>query len=114
MKYIVLFIFVSSLFGCSTHEDKDIIDQDKFVDILADIHIADAVIVVKGLRINSDSAQIKALYNDVFLKYNITQKQLDKTFEFYSKKPIKLDRLYNRVSEKIVKMEDSYKEKKEE
>jgi len=109
MKYIVIFVFLLGVFSCSNSKNNNIIDEKKFINILVDIHMADATIVVKGLRIKSDSAQIRLLYNDIFSKYNITQKQIDNTFTYYSKKPLLLDRLYSKVSEKIIKKEDNYK-----
>jgi len=108
---VLLFIGFVLFFGCSkNYGDNPIIGNDKFVDILVDIHLADATLVVKGYRINTDSTQIRLFYNDVLIKHKVTQKQIQNTFEYYAKKPKEFEHLYEEVSERIVKMEQQYLE----
>lgn len=109
-KYCVLLLccFVL-LIGCSKNSSSDtIIDEDTFVNLLVDIHMADATLVVKGYKINSDSTTIRLFYNDVLVEHNVTQKQIQNTFEYYTKKPKKFENIYEQVSEKIVKLEEEY------
>lgn len=106
----VVILIVILWFGCSKATDNSaIIEESKFVDVLVDIHIADATLVVKGFRINTDSAEISLFYNDVLLKHKVTQKQIQNTFSYYSDNPKKFEQVYERVSEKIVKREEEYK-----
>jgi uncharacterized protein (UPF0276 family) len=88
--------------------NNNIIDEDTFIDVLVDIHIADAIIVVNGLKINTDSTQIRQYYHDVLVKYDITQVQLQQTLVYYAKNPRDFERLYKKVSEKIVKQEEEF------
>lgn len=106
---LLLLLSLSLIFSCSNDSfSGDIINEDTFIDVLVDIHIADATLVVKGLKINSDSTKIRMFYNDVLLKYNVTQKQIENTFVFYSKNPRDFEELYEKVSENIVKLESEY------
>ena len=94
--------------------DDNIIPEDAFIDVLVDIHIVDATIIVKGLRINTDSTIIKLYYNDIFLKHNVTQKQIQQTFEYYTSKPRSFEKLYEKVSEQIAKREEDLGDKPDE
>ncbi len=111
-----VFILIAMLFtSCSLFETKEegIIDKDKFVDVLVDIHFADAVIVVKGYRHTNDSARIDLFYDDVLKKHNISRKELDKTIDFYVKRIDDYDNLYDQVLEKLKIMQSEFNEQKE-
>jgi len=109
-KNWVLLLFCLSFFaGCSKNTTNDsIIDEDAFVDVLVDIHLADATLVVKGYKTITDSTTIRLFYNDILVKHNVTQKQIQNTLEYYAKKPKRFDDIYKQVSEKIVKLEEEY------
>lgn len=112
MKKNILLIFSFILFySCSINSsDNEIINEDKFIDVLVDIHLADATLVVKGLKINTDSTKIRLFYNDVLVKHNVTQKQIENTLLLYSEDPRDFEKIYEKVSEKIVKLEGEYEE----
>jgi hypothetical protein len=109
-NYLGLFILtVTLLVSCSKAvENNTIIDESKFVDVLVDIHIADATLIVSGLKINADSTKIGLYYNDVLIKHKVTQKQIQNTFAYYSGNPKKFEKIYELVSEKVVKREEEY------
>jgi hypothetical protein len=111
MKWIsVIIIFTTMFMGCVNIDNKDIINEDKFVDVLVDIHMADAIIVVKGYKINADSTKIRLYYNQVLVKHNVTQKQIENTFKYYTHKPKEFEKLYKVVSEKVAKKQEKYTE----
>ena len=110
-KLLTILIFSVLTFSCSkTKSNQNIIEKSKFIDVLVDIHIADATLVVKGFRPRTDSTKIRLYYNDVLLKHNVTQKQIQNTFKFYSRNPKKFEAIYEQVSEKIVKLEEENRE----
>lgn len=115
--YILFSIILLLVASCSVfnHKPKGIIDDDKLVDILVDIHLADGTLAVAGYNINKDSTKIELLYQDVLNKHNITQQEFEKTIDFYSDDPHHLESIYEQVSEKLAKIEskfdEGYKEK---
>ena len=113
-KLGLILLFIGLVAGCSKQTTSDeIIDEDVFIDVLVDIHMADAILVVKGYRIHTDSTAIRLFYNDVLIEHSVTQKQLENTFEYYTKNPKKFEKVYDQVSEKIVKLEEENKKNNE-
>ncbi len=109
---IIIFVGISILFGCSRSSgSQGILNKSKFVDVLVDIHMADAVLSVEGYRIYSDSTKIRLYYNDVLKKHNVTQQQIENTLKYYSKNPRQFENVYKEVSEKIGKLEEEYEKK---
>ena len=108
-------LFIVLMAGCTKQTTSDeIIKENVFIDVLVDIHMADAILVAKGYRIHTDSTSIRLFYNDVLIEHNVTQKQIENTFEYYTKNPKKFEKVYDKVSENIVKLEEEYKKSKEE
>jgi len=111
MKYFFIVILGFILLqGCSKQNNDNIIDESKFINVLADIHLADATLAVEGYRVSSDSSKIKLFYNSILIKHNVSQKQIKNTFEYYTKNPRKFEKIYKKVSGKIVKLESEYDE----
>ena len=113
INILLTVLIISSLsISCSTSpSDENRIEEAKFIDVLVDIHIADATMVVSGFRIKTDSTKIRLYYNDVLLKHNVTQKQIQNTFKYYASNPKKFEAIYEQVSEKIIKLEEENKKK---
>ena len=115
---VLLFVVIGLTlsYACSSNilRNHNVLEEEQFIDVLVDIHFADAIIVVKGLRVDTDSTNIRLYYSHVLAKHNTTQKQLKATFEYYSQKPRKFEKLYEKVSERIVKLEEESGVNKEE
>lgn len=109
-------ILVTLLLFTACNADKkkdDVIKEEKFVEVLTDIHMADATLFVKGFRVRKDSVRIRKYYNDILLEYNITQKQLHNTFSYYTQNPREFEKVYEEVSANIARLEKDHLEKKE-
>ncbi len=106
MKYLVFYICLTFFFSCSKIVDnKGIINEQKFIEVLTDIHLADALIMAKGYRISFDSVEINGMYNSVFEKHNITQLNFKNTVQYYAKNSQKYSDIYDKVLENISKLE---------
>lgn len=122
MKKVILVlitVIIALQFSCKQKIKRgNIINEDKFVQVLTDIHMADATLIVKGFRIKADSVRVRKYYNDVLLEYNVTQKQIHDTFIYYTKNPRDFEKVYDKVSANIVKLEKEHfedaKKRKEE
>jgi hypothetical protein len=92
--------------ACNRTSRHNLIGQKKFVNVLVDIHLADGM-ADDNLKHNTgmllDSA---SLYGSVFRKYDVTRAQFDSTMVYYSKHPDDFQKLYNRVTAKLKRIED--------
>lgn len=91
-------------------DDGDIIERNKFVDVLVDIHLADAIIAEKGYRVVSDSLIIGQYYDDVMKKHSISRKEFDNTIEYYTSKGLEYKHVYNDVVEKLTTLQNEFDE----
>ncbi len=103
----LLFIVTVILFSGSCHifHKKYIIPEKKLIQVLVDIHIADAIAMVvpySGPADIPDSAQV---YSSLFKKHNITHAQFDSTMAYYARKPEKLIKIYTAVNTILNKRE---------
>lgn len=115
MKNIIIvftIFFISSCTFIGGSKNK-VVDDEKFIDVLVDMHFADAVLSIKGFSIKKDSATINMYYDDILKKHNISRKQFDKTLEYYSKNATEYDKIYEQVLEKLKIMSSENKEKNE-
>ncbi len=94
---------------------KKVIPEKKFVNILADMHLADGI----GVDNMSNSTSLfvldsASLYGSVLSKYRVTLTQFDNTMAFYSSHPDDCQRMYNKVIARLKVMEDDLEKKEEE
>lgn len=89
--YILLLILLS---GCGMRP-WGILSQNKMVDILLDVHIAEAT--MKILDPSAKRVEKQEYYNTVFEKHNTTKEQFDKSLDWYSHYPKKLIAIYDEV-----------------
>ena len=114
MKYFWLFAFTLLFVGCATKDEDQIIGKEKFAEVLTAIHLADATLAVSDLQVNRDTTAIEYYYNDVLVKYGVTQRQIENSFKYYATKPRQFEKIYETVSENLAKMESEFNEKQKE
>ena len=102
MKMKTIFLIISSLlffvYQCKTDKHKiDIIPEQKMIQILTDVMIAEAAI-------NFEQGQQKEIENYknyyfsvVFNKYKITKKQFEENMEYYSKNNKNFNEMFLKV-----------------
>jgi len=93
-----LLIFI---FACSKPEVKipeDVIPRDSMIVVLADIHLIEATIQLKGLGRN-DTLKEEAYgrYRYVFNKHKVTTSQFRKSLEYYRSEPEFFQKMYDEV-----------------
>lgn len=81
---------------------SDIISRDTMVDILTDVHLAEAQIQVMNFGQN-DTARMEAyeLYRRVFLKYQLADSVFQKSFAYYSQQPELFQEMYAEVLDQL-------------
>lgn len=112
MRICLVLIIILIVSSCSlfSNKPKGLLEDEELVNLLVDIHFADAVVSIKGYRVMQDSATINLLYDDIMKKHNVTRKQFDETIQYYSKNVTEYDRIYDQVLEILSKKQKQFNE----
>ena len=104
-KAVSLFFFalLISTTACERGE-KAPISEDKLVEVLYDIHTAEALLESES-QVHKDS-MVKIYYPQIFEKQGITRLDFDSTMAVYSRNTVKLDTVYNRVLRMVAARKD--------
>jgi hypothetical protein len=105
MKKLMFVLFLlTSLLSCKDKKAGNIIPRDVFVDMLVDIHLADADYSMNSskFKFHTDSANF---YNDIFVKYGYDRASFDTTARYYSRHLKEFDDLYDDVVTDLNKMD---------
>lgn len=99
--------------ACTGRKEKaeraGLIPEEDFVNLIADIHIADGLLIIPQIRELYQHRDSIENYIDVITSHGYTKEQLDKTIRYYFiKKPRKLVKIYDEVLAKLSEMELLY------
>ena len=85
-----------------------IISGDKMVHILADVHIAEAAMLVDRNEGQEVSGRPDFLYQGIFKKHHISRARYDENLRFYSQNPAKMIKMYEKVIAEIETRESKF------
>jgi len=108
MKQLLFIIILLSLGGCSRFKDPkpaDLIPQEKMIQVLVDVHVADALVEHKSGMQNPNLPLTNALYTQIYHNYGITAKQFRSSYKYYESHPVLMDNLYTQVITELSKKE---------
>jgi Domain of unknown function (DUF4296) len=94
-KLLILgFVLIVS---CKNNElPNDLIEEQKMIQIIADLHIIDGymatLVYTDSIRING-----KNFYATVYKSHKTTKAVYERSLKYYSMDPVRLDSMYNRV-----------------
>ena len=99
LRLCILSIVALSLAGCSSRPEG-VIEQSTMVDLMADMHKAEAVIDMNSSAFSNDSLK-KAMRQSVMMKHGVTQAQFDTTLVWYGHHAKEYDEMYEDVLAKL-------------
>lgn len=107
MKKRFIFVSIIIILVSCTSQPKHLIPEDEFINLMADIHINDAIMneegfVDKTITYN-DSA---SYYNFLYKKYNISREDFKENLEYYSTDIENFILIYDRVMIKLNEMKN--------
>ncbi|HET6245734.1 MAG: DUF4296 domain-containing protein [Bacteroidetes bacterium] len=94
----LLLLFVA--FGCKNNTVRipaHIISHDSIVNILADIHIMEALNIQGAINIHDSVKTLENYKLEIIEKYNLDVKRFDTSYAFYTANPQLLDKVYNDI-----------------
>jgi hypothetical protein len=96
-----ILVMCALLVSCHHSFKRNIISENKFVDLLVDIHLADAIASEKGYIDQTYQIDSASLYGSVFRKHRVTKAEFDSTMVYYSSRPDDFQKVYNRVTAEL-------------
>jgi len=110
-QYIFTFFISLLLFSsCKNKNEKpDFISEDKFINMLIDIHITDANMSENNIYRSGNNYRPSYYYNSIYSKYNIDNKQFDSIIGYYTSNLKQLEFIYEQVIDSLNKLETKLK-----
>ena len=107
--YKILFSFIV-LFLAACNKDNapdNLIDKEKFVPLMVDVHMADGYLGAGTQIPDSLSYRGNGLYTAIFKKYNVDSAQFRKSFQYYSYHLNDMNDIYKEVVARLKAKNDS-------
>jgi hypothetical protein len=105
--FILIFILII-LFSCGRKKLPDgILDEDKMVEVLIDIHLAEGLVSTFPIHYDSSRVLYPLLEKEVFKKHQIPDSVFRMSLEFYMKDTKTMDRMYARTIDSLHVVEKS-------
>lgn len=102
VKYLLVLIILSS----ACRKDNYIIPAEKFVDVLVDLHLADAIALHNNPRYSGFSLDSTELYGTLFQNHGVTREQFDSTVRYLGSHPDEFLEIYDKVIAKLQILND--------
>src|SRR6476646_7295037 len=101
---LVLFSILTLLVSCGSKTNSvpsRIIPKDKMVDVLVDIHLAEAASDNHGLTKPEINLMMASRYDTIFQKHEITFEQFKSSYDYYMNHPDEFSDIYSEVVNKL-------------
>jgi hypothetical protein len=112
--YCLLLLMAILAVSCNHRRYGEVIPPKKFVNVLVDIHLADGIAVENMSKAKGTLLDSASLYGSVFDKYGVTRTIFDSTMSYYSEHPDDFQKVYNKVTAKLKRMEDELNARQDE
>ena len=86
-------------------KDEPKLNEDQFVNMLIDIHIADGTLTSQNIYRAGNNYRPSYYYNSIYEKYDLTPAEFDSCVFFYSKNTEQLTQIYDRVIDSLNRLE---------
>jgi len=100
--FLVLYALSLGLTSCEDQKDSPQIPESKLVNILADIHIAEAAL--QSLRGDTKDSVAHAYYQQIYEIHETDSVELHATLEAMRQQPERMRELYDQVMERVEKL----------
>lgn len=105
-RLLALFFILNFSVACNKAKvPAGIIQPDKMVNLLTDMHIADGYTANHSFYNKADSDRTASVYKAVFKKHATDSAGMRKSLAFYSKNPKQLQDLYKKVGARLANLE---------
>lgn len=103
----VFLVFILFLFSCKNDKlPEGIIGRKEMASLLVDVHLADGAVYMTAIP-DSINKYGMGLYKAVFNKHKVDSVTFRKSFQYYARNPIDMDKIYNVVMKELQHKQDS-------
>lgn len=115
IKYVLYISAILMLLSCRDTEEKipaDILDANTFTAVMIDVQLSEGMNSQKSYT-RIDKEQIKNVdpYQEVFEKLDIDPEAFQRTYDYYSKRPAKMELIYEQVLDSLTKLDVEVKQR---
>jgi hypothetical protein len=117
-RNIIILLTAFAFFSCSkpvVEEPELLVQEDKMIEMLADIHLAEATFNARrhrdSLVMRSSSADF---YYSILDKHQVADSVFEQSFVFYASQPRKFEKMYRQALNILNEMEQEYSGRKAE
>ncbi len=96
------------LYGCETAEEQPQMPEEKLIEVLADIHIAEAAL--QSLRGQTKDSMSQLYYRQIYTIHEVDTLEVQETLEALREKPAEMKELYDKVMERVEKVHTKSKD----
>lgn len=98
------------LWACnSSTKEQQTISEEKFIQILIDIHLADASMTTQNIYSRRNDYKPSHYYNSIYQKHGISRTGFDSLINYYSQNNADFDRIYEIVIDSLNRLETQLK-----
>ncbi len=102
MKGIIIIVLLGMVACQKQAKPENLIDPKTLVDILTEIHLAEAKVQNIGYR--SQDSTYFVFYNleeEIFKKYHVSKKDYDSSYAYYIRKPKEFNEIYEKTIDSL-------------
>ena len=92
---------------------ENALDKEKFIDVMVDVHLVEAAINQKFIKVNDSTQASYRYYKHLFEKHETTRTDFDSTFNYYMRHPKLMSEVYNQVHDSLKALSDDLTENEE-
>lgn len=101
-KKILLILAIGLFYACSQDSPpKGLLSQDKIVEVLVDIHMAEGLASSLPIPFDSSRKIYPILEKEVFIKHNIADSVFMESFEYYLRDAKVMEEIYSRTIDSL-------------
>lgn len=104
VRHFGLIAFTVFLACSNEQKPEQLIEKDKFVDVLTDVRIMEAAYGVTFSQKDSVKVSMSALYDSLFYSRGITETNFLSSYRYYSRSPEELTSIEEMVMEKLTNL----------
>ncbi|PIF06079.1 MAG: hypothetical protein CSA36_03515 [Draconibacterium sp.] len=116
-KYVFLFFLLLTIILAACEKSafdkpKELVKKNKMIDMLVDIHIAEATfdqLQHESILKNTSSS---VFYYSVLEKYEVPDSVFEKSFVYYASRPKEFERMYREVMNKLSEKEQEFSDRR--
>lgn len=110
MRNFLLPVAVAALLlaGCSDDRPEDILSEDKMLDVMTDLQIAEAYDRSGSVPLDLQGSSTGKLGLAVLRQHGVTEEEMDSTLAWYGRNMDEYAKLYKKIDERLAKRQRKY------